>query len=208
MATTGTAAKPAAKPAVTPRVAKVRRIVTGHDRSGRSIIASDASSPHVIAIQGIASLGVTDIWKTHSTPADPDLARDPCGQPIQLAPPPRGTLVRIVQFPPDKVWAKRADPNSAFASLGKSGAAALARDASAARHPMMHCTATVDYAIILKGEIWALMDIGETKMKAGDVLIQNATNHAWANRSNKPCTVAFVLIDSKPSKKRKKAAKA
>jgi quercetin dioxygenase-like cupin family protein len=62
---------------------------------------------------------------------------------------------------------------------------------------MMHRTQTIDYAIVLSGEIWALMDIGETKMKAGDILIQRGTNHAWSNRSNKPCQVAFVLIDAR-----------
>jgi quercetin dioxygenase-like cupin family protein len=65
---------------------------------------------------------------------------------------------------------------------------------------MMHRTQTVDYAIVLSGEIWALMDSGETKMKAGDILVQRGTNHAWSNRSNKPCLVAFVLIDAKPLK--------
>jgi quercetin dioxygenase-like cupin family protein len=90
--------------------------------------------------------------------------------------------------------------DQAFASMGRSGAQALAHDASASRHPMMHRTQTVDYAIVLSGEIWALMDSGETKMKAGDILVQRGTNHAWSNRSNKPCLVAFVLIDAKPLK--------
>jgi uncharacterized cupin superfamily protein len=61
----------------------------------------------------------------------------------------------------------------------------------------MHTTDTVDYAIILEGEIWALMDEGETLMRAGDVLIQRGTNHAWANRSAKTARIAFVLIDGK-----------
>ena len=63
---------------------------------------------------------------------------------------------------------------------------------------MMHRTNSIDYAIVLSGEIWAVMDVGETKMRAGDVLIQRGTNHAWANRSNRPARVAFVLIDAKP----------
>jgi len=79
----------------------------------------------------------------------------------------------------------------------------LAANKSSARHPMMHTTNTVDYAIILSGEIWAIMDVGEKKMKAGDVLVQRGTNHAWANRSNKPCHVAFILIDAKPVGKAK-----
>ena len=66
------------------------------------------------------------------------------------------------------------------------------------RHAHMHRTRSIDYAIVLSGEIWAVMDEGETKMVAGDVLIQRGTNHAWANRSNVPCVVAFALIDAKP----------
>jgi quercetin dioxygenase-like cupin family protein len=181
-----------------PRVKKIRRIVTGHDRRGRSRIVSDRASPHVMAIRGIPTFGVTDLWKTLSAPADNSDARDPCSMPIQLAPPAGGSVLRIVEFPPDKAWASKVDREKAFASLGKSAAQALARDASAARHPMMHRTKSVDYAIVLSGEIWALMDVGETRMKAGDVLIQRGTNHAWSNRSSRPCLVAFVLIDAEP----------
>lgn len=184
--------------AVKPKVRPVRRIITGHDARGRSKIVSDRASPHVMVLQDVPTFGVTDLWKTHASPADNVDRADPCGRPIQLAPPANGSVVRVVEFPPDKVWMKKADRESAFASLGSSGSAALARGKSAARHPMMHRTKTVDYAIILSGEIWAVMDVGETKMKAGDVLIQRGTNHAWANRSNKPCMVAFVLIDAAP----------
>jgi naringenin degradation protein FdeH len=183
-----------------PRLRKIRRIVTGHDAKGRSIFISDAPSPHVMTLQGIPTFGVTEIWQTESTPADNRKAQDPCKVPVQLAPPKGGTVVRVVEFPPDKHWIKSADRDRAFASMGSSGAKALAHDASASRHPMMHRTQTIDYAIILSGEIWALMDKSEKKMEAGDVLVQRGTNHAWSNRSSKPCLVAFALIDAKPLK--------
>jgi len=63
---------------------------------------------------------------------------------------------------------------------------------------MMHKTATVDYALVLEGEIVAVMDVGETVMRAGDALIQRGTNHSWANRSDKPCRMAFILVDAEP----------
>ena len=66
------------------------------------------------------------------------------------------------------------------------------------RHPGFHKTDTIDYAIVLSGEIYALMDEGEVLLKAGDVLIQRGTNHAWSNRTEQPCCIAFVLIDAKP----------
>jgi len=180
------------------RLKKIRRIITGHDAGGRSVFLSDKAAPHVMMLRGIASFGVTDIWRTDSTPADNGSAKDLCRVPVQLAPPRRGTVVRVVEFPPDRVWIKSADRDRVFASMGRSGAQALAHDASAARHPMMHRTQTIDYAIILEGEIWALMDKGETRMQGGDILIQRGTNHAWSNRSRKRCLVAFVLIDAKP----------
>jgi hypothetical protein len=151
--------------ALKPRLRKIRRVVTGHDREARSVIASDASSPHVMTLQGIPIFGVTEIWKTDSAPADNRATEDPCTLPVQLAPPKRGTVIRVVEFTPDRVWLKSADREKAFASMGRSGAQALAHDASASRHPMMHRTQSVDYAIVISGEIWALMDTGETKMK-------------------------------------------
>ncbi len=137
-----------------------------------------------MTLQGMPTFGVTEIWKTDSAPAANRATEDPCTLPVQLAPPKRGTVMRVVEFPPDRVWLKSADREKAFASMGRSGAQALAHDASASRHPMMHRTQSVDYAIVISGEIWALMDTGETKMKAGDILIQRGTNHAWSNRAN------------------------
>ena len=63
---------------------------------------------------------------------------------------------------------------------------------------MMHRTSTVDYAIVLKGEIHAVMEKGETLLRAGDILVQRGTNHSWSVRGNEPCMVAFVLVNAKP----------
>ena len=68
----------------------------------------------------------------------------------------------------------------------------------ASRHPGFHQTTSVDYAIVLFGEIYAMMDEGEVLLRTGDVLIQRGTNHAWSNRTEKPCCIAFVLIDADP----------
>ena len=102
-----------------------------------------------------------------------------------------GTIFRVVEFPPDKAAADF-DRKTAFASMG----ADHAMDPDASRHPGMHKTATVDYAIVLSGEIWALMDEGETRLEAGDCLVQRGTNHAWSNRSDQPCLVAFILVSA------------
>lgn len=174
----------------------IRRIVTGHDDQGRSKILSDGPSPHVMTIAGVDTFGMTDLWKTFESPARNDGGADNCGQPITLAPPSHGSIFRIVEFPPDADYIDTWDRAEAFASMGESGADAM--DAAADRHEMMHRTETVDYAFVMKGEIWAIMDTGETLMKAGDVLVQRGTNHAWSNRSDAPCWVGFVLIDAQP----------
>jgi hypothetical protein len=179
-----------------PEIKRFRRIVTGHDAQGRSVILSDQVSPHVMPIMGQPNFAVTDFWKTASTPADNSLetSEDSCSLPIQVAPPANGSVFRVVQFPPDEDWAAKA------AAMG--GSIAIARRQAARTGRLsgvhMHRTRSIDYAVVLSGEIWAVMDEGETKMVVGDVLIQRGTNHAWANRSNAPCVVAFVLIDAEP----------
>jgi uncharacterized cupin superfamily protein len=76
---------------------------------------------------------------------------------------------------------------------------AAARDRNNPRHRGFHKTDTIDYAIVLSGEIVAMMDEGETVLKTGDVLVQRGTNHAWSNRTNETTYIAFILIDAEPA---------
>ncbi len=171
----------------------IRRIVTGHNAAGKSIIAQDAAATSILELPSAPGLRVTDLWETTTAPADLSGTADPVARPVHLEPKPTGTICRVVEFPPDAALSKQADSREMFASLGASHAV----DTSSST-PMMHKTASVDYAIVLSGEIWAVMDEGETCMKAGDVLIQCATNHAWSNRSNAPAFVAFILVGAVP----------
>ena len=171
----------------------IRRIVTGHDAQGRSIIARDEASPNTIAISESPAFGMTDLWVTHDAPADNAGTADPAARKIVLEPPARGTIFRVVEFPPDAQIAGRFDRVKAFEAIG----ASEALDPDGSRHPGMHRTHSVDYAIVVSGEIWAVMDVGETLMRAGDCLIQRGTNHAWSNRSDRPCLVVFILVDAK-----------
>jgi mannose-6-phosphate isomerase-like protein (cupin superfamily) len=172
----------------------IRRVITGHDAQGRSVIASDGASPHTIAISETPPFGMTDLWVTHGSPADNTAPGDPAARTIVLEPPSRGTIFRVVEFPPDAQIAGRFDREKAFEAIG----AREALDPSGARHPGMHRTHSVDYAIVLSGEIWAVMDVGETLLRAGDCLVQRGTNHAWSNRSETACLVAFILVDAAP----------
>jgi len=172
---------------------EIRRIVTGHDEKGRSVIVNDGPSPHVLTLPGRPDFALTNLWVTDTTPASNDGSADAAARKVVLEPPAGGTIFRVVEFPPES-RARTFDREAAFAAMG----AHHALDPEGARHPGMHKTSTVDYAIVLSGEIYALMDEGETLMKAGDTLVQRGTNHAWANRSDAPCLVAFILVSAKP----------
>jgi quercetin dioxygenase-like cupin family protein len=170
---------------------KVRRIVTATDESGRSYLLSDDLFPKR---DPAANDRVrTDLWITRSAPATNEGTEDPISDGLATRIPPAergGTVIRIADFPPDTEQA--ASPEE----LTRRGAH-VTPDRSA-RHPGFHATDTVDYAVCLEGEIWAVMDEGETLMRAGDVLIQRGTHHAWANRSDAVCRMLFVLVDAEP----------
>ena len=171
----------------------IRRIVTGHNAQGRSIIASDAPSPHVLTLPGRPDFALTDLWVSDGAPASNAGSADAAKRRMSLEPPKNGSIFRIVEFPPDAAGGGF-DRGAAFRAMG----ASHAMDPDASRHPAMHRTDTVDYALVLTGEIWALMDEGETLMRAGDTLVQRGTNHAWSNRSDQPSLVAFVLVSATP----------
>jgi hypothetical protein len=96
----------------------MRRVITGHDSQGRSIIAGDAASPHTIAISETPAFGMTDLWVTHDAPADNAGPADPAARKIVLEPPPRGTIFRTVEFPPDAQIAGKFDRVAAFEAIG------------------------------------------------------------------------------------------
>jgi len=177
-------------------VKQVRRVVTGHDANGKAIVISDGPAPfvHVNAVN--PDWYSTDIWRTGETPARiVPVADEPTLGPRRQMPQKRGTVLRINHFPPESEDVRQMDPEAsrrAFAALGNEQAATFGKGG---RHPLMHRTETIDYAIVLSGEITMVMDDGDVELKAGDVLVQCGTNHAWSNRSKAPCVVAFVLID-------------
>ncbi|MBX9569124.1 MAG: cupin domain-containing protein [Candidatus Obscuribacterales bacterium] len=173
---------------------KIRRIVTGHNANGKSFIAMDGPSPHALAVLNEPAFGLTDLWVTNSTPANNIGDEDPAARKLVLEPPANGSIFRVVEFPPDLQTIGKVDVEAAFKAIG--GEHTL--DRTNPQKPGMHKTNSVDYAIVISGEIYAIMDEGETLMKAGDCLIQRGTNHAWSNRSNAPCLVAFILINAAP----------
>src|SRR5258708_11396797 len=171
----------------------VRRVLTGHDSAGKSTILADGQAPNVKEMASIPGLALTDLWETTAAPASNAGHADAAARPVRLEPPKNGTILRVVEFPPDAQWRSSVNSREAFKSIG----AAHVVDKGSA-DAMMHRTSTVDYAIVLKGEIHAVMEKGETLLKAGDILVQRGTKHSWSVRGNEPAMVAFVLVSAKP----------
>ena len=175
---------------------KVRRVVTGQDKSGKAIVISDGLAPAVRTNPLRPGHISVDLWKTAAapvvlTPEEPD----PTLGPKQIHPPRQGTIIRISEIAPETEAIRSLDPEKArevFKSMGNEGASTFGRGG---RHPFMHRTETIDYAVVLSGEIVLLLDDEDVHLKAGDVVIQRGTNHAWSNRSDKPCRMLYVLMD-------------
>ena len=140
-----------------------RRIVTGHDASGKSVVLSDGPNPKVL---DIGSAAFHEVWITDATPAPIAASEaEPTDRPVRTPPPAGGVTVRFTEM------------------------------AAGAEAPM-HRTETVDVGVVLEGETWLLLDDGsETRVGPGDAVVQRGTNHAWANRSDQPVRMVFVMID-------------
>jgi quercetin dioxygenase-like cupin family protein len=142
-----------------------RRIVTGHDASGKSVVLSDGPNPKSL---DIGTAAFHEIWITDAMPV-PIAADEPetTDRPVRVPPPANGVMVRFTDMEPG----------------GESP---------------MHRTETVDVGIVLEGETWLLLDDGsETRVGPGDAVVQRGTMHAWANRSDRPVRMVFVLIDGR-----------
>ncbi|MEH6753748.1 MAG: cupin domain-containing protein [Alphaproteobacteria bacterium] len=167
-----------------------RRVVTAIDADGNSYIAEDGPTPAVRTVDARPGYVVNNIWVTGAAPSvvgAPDAVETHEG----VMPPAGGTVLRVIEYPPDPE-----DPEE-MARQFEGMFGKLFEDAGqpdTGKHPGMHTTESIDYAIVIDGEITAIMENEETVLRKGDVLIQRGTNHAWSNKSGKTAKVAFVLI--------------
>ncbi|WP_066723228.1 cupin domain-containing protein [Sphingomonas pituitosa] len=174
----------------------VRRVVTGHDAQGRAIIQEDGVVPRVQRVGGDIGPMFHEVWNTQAMPAPINAASgEPHEDGIVLAPPKNGTRIRVLDIPPEGDGIRNMTPEEARAHFAEVGAGSASAHGEGARHALMHRTETIDYGIVLEGELVLIMDEGETTVRAGDIVIQRGTNHGWSNRSDKNCRIAFILID-------------
>jgi mannose-6-phosphate isomerase-like protein (cupin superfamily) len=169
----------------------IRRVVTGLDENNKAIVLFDSRVP---LTPGPLGLTATNLWITDSYPAGFSFKDDTATRPIGISPPDNGTKFRVVEFPPlDAAAEAQMDPQALMKSVGdKAPSRGLP-----VKHPLMHRTRTVDYAVVLAGEIDMMLDETSVHLKPGDVVVQQATNHAWVNRGTAPCRILFVLMDAK-----------
>jgi hypothetical protein len=180
------------------RAGVVRRVVTGIDERGRSYVIRDGAAPNRHSSPSVTGFGAANLWHTVPGPVVNAGAQDngSADTEFPMHPEVGGTIFRIADFPPDSAYSD-AGKAALFGEIGgehaRNGAAH-----SESKHFWFHKTDSIDYAIVLDGEIWLLLDDNECRLEAGDVVVQRGTSHAWANRSDKPCRMAFVLIGAPP----------
>ena len=174
----------------------LRRIVTGHDETGKAIVLNDGPPPMIIRNPMQEGLSFYEVWNTQS----PNIVTAEEEEPTfrhegKTAPPKGGSVIRFVDIPPEGQSGPEFDADHAAALFEKVGLKENAEHHIPGRHPLMHRTESIDYGILISGEIVLLLDDSEVILKPGDVVVQRGTIHAWTNRTNEIARMAFILID-------------
>ena len=174
----------------------IRRIVTGHDEDGKAVVASAGPVPVAMELPTVPGTVFHEVWATGATPPVIDNGADLTIGPLTLPPPHNGTRIRIVDIPPDSdelLSGEAARMSEHFSAIGDASASTAK---AGSPHPLMHRTETIDYGMVLEGNLTLVLDDSEVELSPGTVVVQRGTNHAWANRSGKPARMLFVLIDA------------
>ncbi|MYM34452.1 cupin domain-containing protein [Duganella sp. FT94W] len=173
----------------------IQRIVTGHDAAGNAIVSSAGPLPTVVELAAIPGTVFHEVWSTAATPAPVDNGADPTPGALTLPPPAGGTRLRFVDIPPDTADFLAHGATRMHAAFTQIGDVAASTVKPHSPHPLMHRTESIDYGVVIEGELTLVLDHEEVALRPGSVVIQRGTNHAWANRSQRPCRILFMLID-------------
>jgi len=174
----------------------MKRIVTGHNQAGRSVVLLEGEPGRQNDFPNLPGLSIQEIWGTEGSPQVPHNGQDPTETMEAFVAPLGGTRFRIEQYPPDAVLAKLAEQGEINLAQAATEFAAAMPDIAAVLEPdFMHTTDTIDYNIILAGELWCELDDGvEVHLQAGDCLVQCGTRHAWRNKGTEPCIKAAIMV--------------
>jgi mannose-6-phosphate isomerase-like protein (cupin superfamily) len=180
---------------MTEQARAVRRILVV-DENDRSRVVADGPTPDVRVDPARPGFSSSRVWVTDRTPVSLQAAREPLDLPHTLEPPTGGSVCRVMTFPPDASFRGKvgaAEVQAYFTAMGSPGAS---RYSPQAPHPYMQKTKSLDFCLVLEGEITLVLDTAEVHLKAGDTVVQRGTSHAWSNRSDRPCVVAFSSHDA------------
>lgn len=169
-----------------------RRIVVG-DIDGRSRVLTDETPERTRAAEHTPGFEQSIVWATSPAPTTEAPGSDPAVALTSLVPGPGGTQLMVLTFPPDAVFAS-ADFQPELAAREMASIAPGLIEFFEAEHPGMHTTPTVDYDVVLEGELCLELTEGEITVGAGDIVIQHGTRHAWRNRTDRPARLLAVLI--------------
>lgn len=173
----------------------IHRVVTGHDENGKAIVCSSGPLPTTVEIAAIPGTVFHEVWSTPATPAPVGNGPDPTLDPLMLPPPANGTRIRFVDIPPDTPEFLAHGAARMKEAFTQAGDAEVSTVTAGSPHPLMHRTESIDYGVVIEGELTLVLDDSEVQLAAGSVVVQRGTNHAWANRSGRPCRMLFVLVD-------------
>jgi uncharacterized cupin superfamily protein len=173
----------------------IRRLVVA-DEDDRSRVIADGPSPDIRTDPARPGFSCARIWVTERTPIALKGLRDPLSLPHTLVPPAGGSTCYVITFPPEASCRGKIGAGEIAAYFGAMGAPTASTYSAQAAHPYMQKSRTLDFCLVLEGEITLVLDTAEVHLKAGDTVVQRGTNHAWSNRSDRPCTIAFSSHDA------------
>ncbi|MHC4309727.1 MAG: SgcJ/EcaC family oxidoreductase [Planctomycetota bacterium] len=167
-----------------------RRVVTGYDENRKSVFVLDGPPPRTVTLNSLSGFEIRELWTTEETPKIPVPTGDPTVGMKSFVPRPGGSCFRLAVFPPGEQG--EFDPD-AFRQEFREKLPGLAETLE--QDLAMHTTDTIDYGVVIRGEITLELDDGATViLKTGDCYVQNGTRHAWHNRGTEPCLLAVVLL--------------
>ena len=186
-------------PVTEPGTKPFRRVITGVTEAGESTIMVDTAAP-IFSPEGLPGLKLADMWRSSMVPPENMLRLDGMSlpTPYQMEPGTGGSVFRLAEIPPDHTYLPSLNENTRndiWISLQSNQ-----YRTEHSKHPLMHKTQTLDYGIVLSGEIYLVLETEETRLTQGNCIVQRATNHAWSNRSDKPCLMAFIMLSTESNR--------